>query len=53
MKKQKDIKSNLVSVRVDDKQLTMLQEIANSGKCQRQTLSSALQFLINSYTIKK
>lgn len=53
MKKQKELKNNLVSVRLNDMQLAELQKLSDSGVCERQTLSSALQYLINKHTIQK
>jgi hypothetical protein len=49
----KDIKTNLVSVRITDTQLAELKKISESGICDRETLASAFQYLLNQYIILK
>lgn len=49
----KDIKTNLVSVRITDAQLAELKKISESGICDRETLASAFQYLLNQYIILK
>lgn len=49
----KDIKTNLVSVRITDAQLAELKKISESGICDRKTLASAFQYLLNQYIILK
>lgn len=49
----KDVKTNLVSVRVTDAQLAELKKISESGVCNRETLASAFQHLLNQHIILK
>ncbi|MER3823291.1 hypothetical protein J8813_14180 [Klebsiella pneumoniae] len=49
----KDVKTNLVSVRVTDVQLAELKNLSESGVCDRETLASAFQYLLNQYIILK
>ncbi|MDS0062040.1 hypothetical protein [Enterobacter cloacae] len=54
MKNKKDVKTNCVTVRLTDTQLTALQELSKSGVCQREnSLASALQYLLTQYIILK
>ena len=54
MKNKKDVKTNCVTVRLTDAQLTALQELSKSGVCQREnSLASALQYLLTQYIILK
>ncbi|EPL8238231.1 hypothetical protein OY497_004510, partial [Enterobacter hormaechei subsp. xiangfangensis] len=50
----KDVKTNLVSVRITDSQLEELKKLSESGVCDRKTLASAFQYLLNQHiTLKK
>ncbi len=49
----KDVKTNLVSVRVTDAQLAELKKLSESGVCDRETLASAFQYLLNQHIILK
>ena len=51
--KKKDVKTNCVTVRLTDAQLTALQELSKSGVCERETLASAFQYLLNQHIILK
>lgn len=47
----KDVKTNLVSVRITDAQLAELKKLSESGVCERETLASAFQYLLNQHII--
>ncbi|WP_368529425.1 hypothetical protein [Enterobacter cloacae] len=49
----KDVKTNLVSVRVTDAQLAELKKLCESGVCDRETLASAFKYLLNQHMILK
>ncbi|ELY6080371.1 hypothetical protein ACWM1L_07455 [Klebsiella grimontii] len=49
----KDVKTNLVSVRITDSQLEELKKLSESGVCDRETLASAFQYLLNQHIILK
>lgn len=51
--KKKDVKTNCVTVRLTDAQLTALQELSKSGVCERETLASAFQHLLTQFIILK
>lgn len=53
MKNKKDVKTNCVTVRLTDAQLTALQELSKSGVCERETLASAFQHLLTQFIILK
>lgn len=53
MKNKKDVKTNCVTVRLTDAQLTALQELSKSGVCDRETLASGFQYLLNQFIILK
>ncbi len=47
----KDVKTNLISVRITDAQLAELKKLSESGVCERETLASAFQYLLNQHII--
>jgi hypothetical protein len=51
--KKKDVKTNCVTVRLTERQLIALQELSKSGVCERETLASAFQYLLNQHIILK
>lgn len=51
--KKKDVKTNCVTVRLTDSQVIALKELSKSGVCDRETLASAFQYLLNQYIILK
>ncbi|BBV86326.1 hypothetical protein STW0522ENT62_17720 [Enterobacter kobei] len=51
--KKKDVKTNCVTVRLTDAQLIALQELSKSGVCERVSLASAFQYLLNQHIILK
>lgn len=51
--KKMDVKTNCVTVRLTDAQLTALQELSKSRVCERETLASAFQYLLNQHIILK
>ncbi|EPG9044464.1 hypothetical protein PGN83_06260 [Klebsiella aerogenes] len=53
MKNKTDIKNNCVTVRLSDAQLIALQELSKSQVCERETLASAFQYLLNQFIILK
>ncbi|WGA06308.1 hypothetical protein NFK84_08295 [Enterobacter ludwigii] len=53
MKNKKDVKNNCVTMRLTDTQLNALQELSKSGVCDRETLASAFQYLLNQHIILK
>ncbi|MER5086941.1 hypothetical protein [Enterobacter vonholyi] len=53
MKNKKDVKTNCVTVRLTDAQLAELKKLSESGVCDRETLASGFQFLLNQFIILK
>ena len=51
--KKKDVKTNCVTVRLTDAQLAELKKLSESGVCDRETLASGFQFLLNQFIILK
>ncbi|MEI9855135.1 hypothetical protein [Enterobacter mori] len=49
--KKKDVKNNCVTVRLTDDQLAELKKLSESGICERETLASAFQYLLNKHII--
>jgi len=47
----KDVKTNLVSVRITDAQLAELKKLSESDVSERETLASAFQYLLNQHII--
>ncbi|EPY7019154.1 hypothetical protein [Klebsiella pneumoniae] len=47
MKNKNDVKTNCVTVRLTNAQVIALQELSKSGVCERETLASAFQYLLN------
>jgi len=53
MKNKKDVKTNCVTVRLTDAQVIALQELSKSGVCERETMASGFQYLLNQFIIFK
>lgn len=53
MKNKNDVKTNCVTVRLTDAQFIALQELSKSRVCERETLASAFQYLLNQFIILK
>lgn len=53
MKSKNELKTNCVTVRLTDAQVIALQELSKSGVCERETLASAFQYLLNQFIILK
>lgn len=51
--KKMDVKTNCVTVQLTDAQLTALQELSKSRVCERETLASVFQYLLNQHIILK
>ncbi|MEY8177764.1 hypothetical protein [Enterobacter hormaechei] len=53
MKNKNDVKTNCVTVRLTNAQVIALQELSKSGVCERETLASVFQYLLNQHIILK
>lgn len=49
----RELKDQIITVRLTKSQVDELQKLAESGKCFRKTLSSALSFLVKQHIEKK